>query len=438
MTRRQPPSGRVRPGLVAVLAGTVVLAGGVAGVVLSLDGGPPLPGTSQSPTADVTTTPPRTQTPAPSPTPTPEPAVFTILGAGDVLLHKAVTGSATTDGVTDYSAVLSGIDAWVQGADLALCHLETPVVPPGEEVSSYPLFGVPPQIVVDLREQGWDGCSTASNHSIDRGVNGLVATLDAFDAAGLGHVGTARSAVEAGEPQLYVLEREDRTLTVAHLSVTYGLNGLVLPADAPWAVTMLDPEATIQRATAARAAGADLVVVSVHDGTEYRTEPTQSQRAVTQALAASGVVDLVLGHHAHVPQPIEHLAGGPEGSGMWVAFGLGNLVSNQSADCCSVASTNGLMVTATSLPSRAFLRGSPTWSGRGSRSTARPGTVSGPCPRRSPIRAPAASRRRSWQHATSGSGRRSALRRRSGRRRRRRRVSRRPWCRAPAERLHAA
>ncbi len=285
--------------------------------------------------------------PPPPPPPPPEPAVFTLVAAGDVLLHKAVTRSATANGVTDYSAVLSGLDAWVQGADLALCHFETPVVPPGQEVSTYPVFGVPTQIVADLAEQGWDGCSTASNHSIDRKFAGIEATLAAFDAAGLGHAGTARSQAESDAPQLYRLEREGRTLTLAHLSITYGLNGFTLPADKPWAVDLIDVDRAVARATAARTAGADLVVVSLHDGTEYRADPTESQLTVTQALAASGVVDLVIGHHAHVPQPFAHLDGGPGGAGMWVAYGLGNMVSNQSADCCAAASSNGLMLTAT-------------------------------------------------------------------------------------------
>ncbi len=286
------------------------------------------------------------RSPEPSPTPR-EPAVFTILGAGDVLLHNAVTFAATQGGVIDYSTVLSGLDPWVQGADLALCHFETPVVPPGEKVTTYPMFGVPTQIVTDLAEQGWDGCSTASNHSIDRGFAGIEATLGAFDAAGLGHVGTARNQAESDAPQLYRLERAGRTFTVAQLSMAYGLNGLALPADKPWAVDLIDVDRTVARATAARAAGADLVVVSLHDGTEYREAPTESQLTVTQALADSGVVDLVLGHHAHVPQAVARLAGGPGGTGMWVAYGLGNMVSNQSAECCTAATSNGLLLTAT-------------------------------------------------------------------------------------------
>ena len=290
---------------------------------------------------------PSAPTSTPSPTPIPEPAVFTLLAAGDVLLHAAVTKSATEVGVLDYSTVLSGIDAWVAGADLALCHFETPVAPPGQAITTYPLFGVPEQIVTDLAEQGWDGCSLASNHSIDRGFTGIEATLAAFDAAGLGHVGTARSQVESDAPQLYRLNRAGRELTVAHFSITYGLNGLTLPHDKSWAVDLIDVERTIAGATAARVAGADLVIVSLHDGVEYVTTPSDHQTRVAQAFADSGVIDLVIGHHAHVPQPIALLDGGVDGAGMWVAFGLGNMISNQSAECCAAATSNGLLLIAT-------------------------------------------------------------------------------------------
>ncbi len=279
------------------------------------------------------------------PPPAPEQAV-TVLAAGDVLLHRPVTDSATTAGGIDYSPLLAGTDAWVQGADLALCHLETPVVPPGEAPSSYPLFGVPGEIVRDLAEQGWDGCSTASNHALDRGLPGVVATLDALDAADLGHAGTARDAAEAAAAQRYDVVRDGRTVHVAHLSATEHLNGLAPPAGAPWAVGLLDVDGLVAAARTAREDGADVVVVSVHAGTEYATAPTPQQREVATALAASGQVDLVIGHHAHVPQPIERLPGGPDGAGMWVAYGLGNHLSNQDAACCAAATSDGVLLVA--------------------------------------------------------------------------------------------
>ena len=134
--RSRPPARRP----VAALVGTGVVAAllaGSAAAALAPRGASDDAAGPVTPSLDETTV----AAPPPPPPPPPAPAVFTLVAAGDVLLHKAVTRSATANGVTDYSAVLSGLDAWVQGADLALCHFETPVVPPGQEVSTYPVFG---------------------------------------------------------------------------------------------------------------------------------------------------------------------------------------------------------------------------------------------------------------------------------------------------------
>ncbi|MBX9246379.1 CapA family protein [Actinotalea ferrariae] len=338
------------PAVLGVLAVLLVVALGLAvtGIlpVPALAGLAERPGVATPSPSSVEATSSPTPTPTPTPTPPPD-AVFTVVSAGDVLLHEPVMASARTAGGYDFRPLLAPIEPWVAGADLALCHLEVPVVPPGTRPSGYPLFGAPPEIAASLAAGGWDGCSTASNHSMDKGAAGAAATLDALAAAGLGHVGTARSAEEAAAPQVYELVREGQTIRVAHLAATYGTNGMPVPAAAPWTVTLLDTAALVTQAAAARAAGADLVLVSVHCCVEYVTAPTAEQTALAAELAASGVVDLVIGHHAHVPLPITRLPGGPRGEGMWVAHGLGNLVSNQDGDCCTPRTDSGLLMTAT-------------------------------------------------------------------------------------------
>ena len=286
-------------------------------------------------------------TPTPTPTRSPD-AVFTIVAAGDVLTHAPLLTSAS-DGAGGYNfaPLLDPVQAWIAGADLALCHLETPIVPPGQKVSGYPVFGAPAAIPPALRAQGWDGCSTASNHSMDRGMAGVSATLDTLDAAGLGHVGTARSATESIQPQMYELQRAGQTIRVAQIAAAYGTNGLPIPANAPWAVNLIEAQSLIKQAVAARAAGADLVVASIHCCVEYASNPAPEQVALANTLAASGQIDLIIGHHAHVPQPIVKLPGGPRGEGLWVAYGLGNFISNQDTQCCRAETNTGVLMTAT-------------------------------------------------------------------------------------------
>ncbi|WP_066582207.1 CapA family protein [Cellulomonas timonensis] len=342
--------------LVGLVAAGLGIA--LAAVALAVPRGPATPVGAIRPVSSAS---PDAPTPTPSPTADPD-AAFTILAAGDVLPHLPVIGSArTSSGSYDFAPLLDPLGTWVRGADLALCHLEVPVAPHGAKPSGYPMFASPAEIAQGLADGGWDGCSTASNHSVDRGFAGVAATLDALDAAALGHVGTARSAWEQSQPQLYVLERAGQRLTVAHLAATYGTNGMPVDADKPWSVDLLDTARLVAQAQAARSAGADLVVASVHCCVEYVTEPTARQTEVAQALADSGVVDLLIGHHAHVPQPVARLEGGPGGDGMWVAYGLGNMLSNQDAECCVAGTESGLLLTAHVTSTGAFpARGIPS------------------------------------------------------------------------------
>ena len=90
----------------------------------------------------------------------------------------------------------------ISGADLAICHMETPYGKSGGPFTGYPIFEVPPSIATTIHDVGYDSCSTASNHSLDGGEAGIDRTLDALDAAGVKHAGTARSAAEAATPDL--------------------------------------------------------------------------------------------------------------------------------------------------------------------------------------------------------------------------------------------
>ncbi len=285
-------------------------------------------------------------TPIPSPTPAPD-AVFTIVAGGDVLPHDTVIRNAKTATGYDFVPLMAPVQDWISGGDLAICNLEVPLAPPGTSPSGYPSFGAPAELVPNLVALGWDGCATGTNHSLDRRYAGVVATLDAADAAGLGHAGSARSTEESNAPQLYVLERAGQTITIAQVGATYGTNGIPVPADAPWAVNLIDPDRLIAQAAAARADGADFVIASLHFGIEYHSSPSDDQVRIAQALADSGQVDLLIGTHAHVPQPMAKLSGGPGGEGMWVAYGLGNFLSNQDTHCCIAQTNTGAVMTAT-------------------------------------------------------------------------------------------
>ena len=293
-------------------------------------------------------------------TPAVEDVTFTIGAVGDVLPHDTPIATAAADAGGDgydFGPMLEATRPWSEGVDLMLCNFEVPLSMPGETPSGYPSFGAPEELPGNLVDLGYDGCSTGTNHTLDRGADNAMYTLDTFDEVGLGHAGSARSQDEADSPQLYTIERGGQTVTVAQIGGSYGTNGIPIPSDAPWVINTFspdimnpgnyDPTQIIEQATAAREAGADLVVATLHWGVEYQLAANVEQTAMAQALADSGQIDLVVGTHPHVPQPFALLDGGPDDDGMWVAWSLGNFISNQDSNCCISQTATGLFMTAT-------------------------------------------------------------------------------------------
>ena len=325
------------------LTGALIALGAILAVVAAIFLGNAL--TPNTPVEVPVTAPVEQSAPQsePEPEPEPDPVEFTLVFGGDILIHNTVGWAALNDGVYDFYPQFTPTEPLIANADLAICGMEVPVGEEGSEVAGYPVFSAPPSVITGLRQAGWDGCWTATNHALDQGFTGLTRTLDKLDSEGMGHVGTARTEVEAGSPQFYELEKDGQTLTVAMISATEMTNGIPLPEDAPWAVEMLNADRAIALAAAAREAGADLVVANMHAGEEYQTEPTETQVQYAEALAASGQVDILVGGHAHVPQPFALLPGGPHGDGMWVAYGTGNFISGQGAPQTPARSNSGIL-----------------------------------------------------------------------------------------------
>ncbi|HEX6344071.1 CapA family protein [Umezawaea sp.] len=259
---------------------------------------------------------PTTGSSAARPAPTPPPRSFTLAAGGDILIHPALTDQARADGggTPDFRPLLEGMREAV-AADLSICHLETPLSAPGAPTFGYPAFSAPPEIAAALVDLGYDSCSTASNHTLDRDVPGVRTTLDVLDSVGLKHTGSARSPEEAATPLIL----DANGVKVAQVSFTYGYNGIPLPE--PWIANTLDPRRVVDAARAAKAAGAEVVVASLHWGAEYEADPTPEQRAAATTILADPAVDLIIGTHVHTVQPIERIGE------KWVVYGMGNEVA---------------------------------------------------------------------------------------------------------------
>lgn len=247
------------------------------------------------------------------------------MATGDVLLHERLWVQAERDsdpdGTWDFAPQLASIKPVVSGADLAICHLETPLAPEEGPYEGYPQFSGPPQIVPALVETGYTACTTASNHIFDQGGSGVDRTLDYLDDAGLAHAGSARTEDETAEPTLIDVETGGGSVKVGLLSYTYGFNGIPYPDGDTWRSNVIDEDAILAEAAAARAGGAEFIVLAVHWGDEYRHEPNQQQLELAPRLIEAADIDLLLGQHAHVVQPVENF------DGEWVVYGMGNLMA---------------------------------------------------------------------------------------------------------------
>ena len=243
----------------------------------------------------------------------------TILGGGDLLVHpplwKQAAEQAKSGQKYNFDPVFSGIRSVVTGADLALCHMEAPMGPGAPQ--DFPRFRAPVQLAGAVARAGFDGCSTASNHSMDQDVKGVTSTLEALDSAGLGHTGTARNPGEWGRHSIYDVSGAQ----VGHLSYAYGMNRNTPPRKGPWMANVIDIPAILASARQLRLAGADIIVLSMHWGSEYNHAPTTKQVTGARELMASPDIDVIIGHHAHVVQPAEKI------NGKWVFYGVGNLVA---------------------------------------------------------------------------------------------------------------
>lgn len=270
-------------------------------------------------------------------------AGFTIAATGDLLAHEPVVLAARAAAGGhgyDFRPLFARVRPYLSRADLAICHLETPLSPDDRRITYYPDFQAPRELAAALPWAGFDTCTTASNHTLDDGPDGVRHTLDLLDAAGVRHVGMARSASEAARPRIYAVHG----FKVAHLDYTYGLNGRLVPAGQPWLVQLIDPARILRDARAARAAGAQFVVVSFHWGQEYQSAPTAAQRSIARQLLGSPDVDLILGSHTHVVQPVERI------NGKYAVYGMGNFLARHSACCDQPATFDGVIVDITIAP----------------------------------------------------------------------------------------
>lgn len=262
---------------------------------------------------------------------------LTLIMVGDILLHTPVEKSALQeDGSYNFDAIFTHTRDTITEADLALVNQE--VIIGGEQlgISGYPCFNAPFAISDSLVDAGFDVVCHATNHALDKGKAGVLSCCQNWEETypEITVLGIHDSAEDAA-PYLYTIkanpDAENQTfsspdeLTIAILNYTYGTNGIPLPKDMPYAVDLLDEQKVISEIQLAEEL-ADFTIVCPHWGTEYRLQPDAYQKKWTQIFLENGV-DLVIGTHPHVIEPVELVKDEETGHEMLVYYSLGNFVN---------------------------------------------------------------------------------------------------------------
>ncbi len=245
---------------------------------------------------------------------------LSLVMVGDALLHSSVYNDAYKNGVYDFTSQLEYIKPIVSKYDLAFYNQET--ILGGTEIglSDYPTFNSPQEFGDAMIDAGFNIVNLATNHTLDRGEQAVINSANYWKTKDVLTAGSYASFEEASKINI----KEKNGIKYALLSYTYGTNGISVPSGKEYLVNLYSDEQAKRDIEAVRD-DVDLLLVSMHWGTEYRTEPTDEQKRQAEYLASLGA-DIIIGTHPHVIEPITYI------DDTLVIYSLGNFISAQSTN----------------------------------------------------------------------------------------------------------
>src|SRR5699024_6454694 len=229
---------------------------------------------------------------------------ITLSALGDVLIHDRVYDVAETKDGYDFLPMTDHVKSYMGDATITFANQEAVIG--GEKVglSSYPSFNSPYEIGDALKEDGVDIVSMANNHTLDRGEEAIQSAISHWEEIDMMYTGAYKNNKDAS--RIRVIET-DEGMDVAFIAYTYGTNGIDVPQGKEYLVNYIDKKQIKKDIKEARDE-ADVVVLSLHFGIEYERMPNNEQKELMQFAADEGV-DITLGHHPHVLQPVEWVEG---------------------------------------------------------------------------------------------------------------------------------
>lgn len=254
------------------------------------------------------------------------PVYIDIVAVGDNLIHKEIDVTVQReDGSYYFDDIYAPVRDVIASADVAILNQEVPCAGNQYEITGYPTFNAPTEVLDTAARLGFDVLTLATNHALDKGETGLVNTLSYLHTnyPNILTTGTAASY----EEYMTIPIIEVQGIRIAVLNYTYGTNDIPLPND--YCVNLLADHSKIEEDIRRAREQADFVIVAPHWGIEYQTTPSADQRSDAQFMADCGA-DLIIGTHPHVVQPMEWITSA-DGRKVLVYYSLGNFVSAQAA-----------------------------------------------------------------------------------------------------------
>ena len=325
--------------LIGITAGILAVLLAIA-VMISIDR-PQSTAPATTTATQVTTVPTQPTTVATEP-PIVKESTFTLAATGDLLMHVAVMNTGKTSDGYNFDSIFTYFKNYVSAADLATANLETTLASNnnGYAYKGYPRFNCPDEIVDGAINAGFDLLLTSNNHAYDTSTTGLNRTVDVIREKGILNLGTKDTA---DEPDFLVVE--ENGIKLGLMCYTYETNSSP-DKKAPNGLTMKNADAPLMNTfdytnldlfykevrnsmTQMDTQGADAVVLFIHWGNEYQTKQNKKQTVIAQALCDLGV-DVIIGGHPHVVQPVDLLTSSKDESHKTVClYSMGNAVSNQ-------------------------------------------------------------------------------------------------------------
>ena len=245
---------------------------------------------------------------------------LSLIMVGDALLHSSLYRDGYQNGTYDFTSQLEFIKPEIQKHDLAFYNQESILGGTSIGLSDYPNFNSPQEFGDAMIDAGFNLVSLANNHTMDRGVTAIQNSCDYWKTKDVLTAGSYCSAEDAEEIKI----KEKNGIKYTMLAYTYGTNGITVPSDKPYLVNLYSDELAKADIEKVRDK-VDLLIVSMHWGAEYRSEPTDEQKREAEYLSNLGV-DIIIGTHPHVIEPITYI------NDTLVIYSLGNFISAQSTN----------------------------------------------------------------------------------------------------------